>query len=106
MSDNFNDFSNGATDLDGGITVSLTLDDDQELECKVLTIFTVEESDYIALLPINENGEQIGEDVYLYGYDEDENGTPVILNIESEEEYNKATDEFVRIMEEAENAEE
>ena len=36
------------------MTVTLTLDDDTEVECVVLTIFTAGERDYIALLPMEE----------------------------------------------------
>ena len=38
-------------------TVTLTLDDDTELECAVLTIFPAGQKKYIALLPLDENGE-------------------------------------------------
>ena len=34
------------------MTVTLTLDDDTELECVVLTIFEAGEREYIALLPM------------------------------------------------------
>ena len=38
-------------------TIKLTLDDDSVLECAVLTTFPVEEfGEYIALVPLNENG--------------------------------------------------
>ena len=33
------------------MTVTLTLDDDSELECAVVAIFPVQDKDYIALLP-------------------------------------------------------
>ena len=46
-------------------TVTLTLDDDTEIVCDVITIFTCGESQYIALLP-QDSGED-GE-VYLYGF--------------------------------------
>ena len=36
-------------------TISLTLDDDTEVECAVLTIFPVDSTEYIALLPLDEN---------------------------------------------------
>ena len=41
-------------------TVTLTLDDDSELVCAVLTIFPAGEHKYIALLPLDENGEKPG----------------------------------------------
>ena len=47
------------------MTVTLTLDDDTEVECVVLTIFTAGERDYIALLPMEGEDSEEGE-VYLY----------------------------------------
>ena len=39
-------------------TVTLTLDDDTEVKCAVLTIFPApNQKEYIALLPLDENGE-------------------------------------------------
>ena len=52
---------------DGNITVTLTLDNDETVECAILTIFPVNGHDYIALLPLDENGEEEG-DVYIYRY--------------------------------------
>ncbi len=42
---------------DGEATVTLTLDDGTVQECAVLTIFPVDDKQYIALLPLDENGE-------------------------------------------------
>ena len=39
---------------DGNITVTLTLDNDETVECAILTIFPVNGRDYIALLPLDE----------------------------------------------------
>ena len=36
------------------ITVTLTLDDDRELECAIITIFEAGGRDYIALLPLDD----------------------------------------------------
>ena len=41
---------------DEEMTVTLELDDG-EVECAVITILTVEDKDYIVLLPLDENGE-------------------------------------------------
>lgn len=49
--------------------VTITLEDDSEIECEVLTIFEVEEQDYIALL--HDNGEEDGE-IFIYRYFEDD----------------------------------
>ena len=46
MADNHN------TNEDEDILVTLDLDDGSQVECEILTIFTVNEQDYIALLPL------------------------------------------------------
>ena len=50
------------------ITVTLTLDNDEELECAVLGIFEADSRDYIALLPLDENGDDEDSQVSLYRY--------------------------------------
>ena len=54
--------------------IRVTLDlDEGEVECKILTIFDVNEQDYIALMPLNPDGSDPDEGtVYLYRYAEDE----------------------------------
>ena len=49
---------------DGQMTVTLTLEDDSQLECIVLTTFEAAGKDYIALLPTNPPEGEEGE-VYL-----------------------------------------
>lgn len=82
--------------------VRVTLDlDDGSVECKILTIFEVEDQDYIALIPLDEKGnENENGEVYLYRYFEDEKGLPSIENIETEEEYEIAADRFDEILDE------
>ena len=75
------------------MTVTLTLDDDTEVECVVLTIFTAGDRDYIALLPMEGEDSEEGE-VYLYRYSETEDGTPVLDNIEDDDEYEIVADAF------------
>ena len=82
---------------DEEMTVTLTLDDGTELECVVLTIFEAGEKEYIALLPLDENGENEDGEVYLYRYYE-ENGQPNLDNIDSDEEYEIAADAFDEMM--------
>ena len=48
------------------LTVTLTLDNDEELECAVLTIFESDAREYIALLPLNDDGENEDGQIYLY----------------------------------------
>lgn len=79
-------------------TVTLTLDDDKEIECQILTVFTVEEQDYIALMPLEEFDGEEGI-IFLYRYFDDEE-EPRLEVIESDEEYDKAADAFDAAMDE------
>ena len=81
------------------VTVTLTLDDDTELECAVLTIYEVDGQEYIALLPMNEDNED--GDVYLYRYVEVD-GEPTLENIEDDDEYEAAADAFDEWLDEQE----
>ena len=83
------------------MTVTLTLDDDTEVECVVLTIFTAGERDYIALLPMEGEDSEEGE-VYLYRYSEPEDGTPVLDNIEDDDEYEIVADAFDEMLDDQE----
>ena len=62
--------------MDEYMTVELTLDNDEVVECAILTLFEAGGKEYIALLPLNEDGETEDGDVYLYRYTEDANGEP------------------------------
>ena len=75
------------------VTVTLTLDNDEVVECAVLTVYTANEKEYIALLPLNEDGESEDGDVYLYRYEEVD-GEPTLSNIEDDDEYEVAADAF------------
>ena len=74
-------------------TVTLTLEDDTEVECMVLTIFPAGEREYIALLPMDSVDDDEGE-VYLYRYEEDTDGNPNLTNIEDDDEYEIVSDAF------------
>ena len=84
------------------VTVTLTLDNDEELECAVLTIYEVDGKEYIALLPLNEEGTEEDGDVYLYRYIETEDGEPTLENIEDDDEYEAAADAFDEWLDEQE----
>ena len=83
------------------ITVTLTLDNDEVLECAVLTIYEAGGRQYIALLPLDENGEEEG-DVYIYRYIETNPENPDLENIEDDEEYEIAADAFDEWLDEQE----
>ena len=84
------------------VTVTLTLDNDEVIECAVLTIYSVDDKEYIALLPLNEDGDNEEGDVYIYRYVETEDGEPTLENIEDDDEYEAAADAFDEWLDEQE----
>ena len=76
------------------ITVTLTRDNDETLECLVLTIYETNGQKYIALLPLDEEGDNTDGEVFIYRYLESEDGEPELDNILDDEEYEIAADAF------------
>ena len=83
--------------------IRVTLDTEEgEIECRILTIFEVDGNDYIALMPLDEKGNDNEEGaVYLYGYAEDEKGLPSLRYIFDEEEYEAVADRYDELLDEA-----
>lgn len=82
---------------DEEMTVTIDLDDGQSIECSIVTIFSLEGKDYIALLPLDESGENNDGEVWIYGYKEDPNDTnaePELIYISDDDEYDKVCDAF------------
>ena len=74
------------------LTVTLTLENNEELECAVLNIFEAEEKEYIALLPLDENGDNTDGQIYLYRFiDNGEEEGPGLENIEEDEEFDRVS---------------
>ena len=91
-----------ATENMDEITVTLTLDNDEEIECAVLTVYEAGGRQYIALLPLDENGESEEGDVYLYRYIDTDPENPDLENILDDEEYEIAADAFDEWLDEQE----
>lgn len=82
---------------DEEMTVELELEDGTNVNCAIITILTVEGKDYIALLPLNENGENEDGEVWFYAYSENPDvpdEEPVLDYIEDDDEYEKVADAF------------
>ncbi len=97
-----NDFEE---EMDEEMTVSLNLDDGRTVVCSILTILTVDDKDYIALQPLDDEGNAAEDDVWFYGYSEnpdDPNEEPELTYIESEEEMEKVIDKFDEYLDELE----
>ncbi len=81
-------------------TVTLYLDNDEELVCDVIAIFPARETEYIALLPQNKEDAP----VYLYRFlqnPEDEDDIK-LENIETDEEFDEVSAAFDQYMEDEE----
>lgn len=87
------------------MTVELELEDGAIVTCAVITILTVQNQDYIALLPLDENGENKDGEVWFYRYREDENDPdkePELTYIEDDGEYEIVADIFDEYLDNAE----
>lgn len=97
-----NEFEN---ELDEEMTVSLELDDGRTVVCSIITILTVDGKDYIALQPLDEEGNADGDDVWFYGYSEnpkDPNEEPELTYIEDDDELEAVFDRFDEYLDEIE----
>lgn len=70
--------------------VTLTLDDGTELQCSILSIFPVDDKEYIALLPIDEESEE----VFIYRFIDTGDDEPILENIEDDDEFEAVADAF------------
>lgn len=74
--------------------ITLEFDDGVEVECEIMGVFDYEGKEYIALIP--DDG---SDDVYIYGYKEVGEEEFELVDIESDEEFEKVVAEFDKIME-------
>jgi hypothetical protein len=91
-------------ELDEEMTVTLELEDGTTV-CKIFTIFDMNGKDYIALLPLDDEGNEIEDTVWFYGYSEnpdDPNEEPELRYIESDDEYEAVCDRFDEYLDELE----
>ena len=75
------------------VTVTLSLDDGSDVECRAVTVFQAGGRDYIALLPL-EGPEKDTGNVWIYRYRENPEGEPELDNIEDDAEFEMALDAF------------
>ena len=59
----------------------------------------------LLLLPLDEEGQNHDGEVYLYSFTRTAEGAPMLSNIESDEEYNKAAIAFDTVLQNAREAE-
>ena len=78
--------------------VTLTLEDGKEMTCDVIAIFPCEGSDYIALLPEDDPDG----DFLLYRFIDNGDGNYDLDDIESDEEFDAASEAFDALMDDEE----
>lgn len=72
---------------EGNLTITLQMDNGETVDCAILTVFEANSQEYIVLLPLNEEGMADSEEVFIYRYNKEENGTTSLENIADDEEY-------------------
>lgn len=73
--------------------ITLEFDDGVEVECEIMGVFDCDGKEYIALIP--DDGT---DDVYIYGYKEVGDEEFELIDIEDDEEFDKAVAEFDKIV--------
>lgn len=84
-------------------TMTLDLDDGGKLECIVLNVFSVNNREYIALLPMNDEG-HVEEDaqIFLYRFEELGDDEVNLETIEDDDEFELVSDYFDEMLDEQE----
>lgn len=77
--------------------LTLEFEDGVEVECEIMGVFDFEGKEYIALIP--DDGT---DDVYIYGYKEVGEDEFELVDIDSDEEFEKVVAEFDKIVAEEE----
>ena len=77
--------------------ITLDLDDGSQVVCEVMAIFSAGDYEYIALLPEKEIAD--GE-VLIYRFFEAEDGSPILENIETDEEFELVAEAFDELQDE------
>ena len=81
--------------------LTLEFDDGGEIECEIMGVFDCDGKEYIALLP--EDGT---DDVYIYGYEEIDEEEFELIDIDSDEEFERVVAEFDKVVGEMDEEEE
>ena len=88
-----------AIDEGEDLVLTLEMEDGTSEDCIVLAIFPMDDRQYIALLPVAQEDKE-DPDVYLYGYTEDEDGNPILSDIEDDDEFEAVCDRFDEVLDE------
>ncbi|MBR2696291.1 MAG: DUF1292 domain-containing protein [Parasporobacterium sp.] len=82
--------------------ITLEFEDGESVLCEPLFVFDFEDQDYIALVPVSDDSD----DVFLYVYNELSDEEFEFLDIEDDDLFDRVVERFEEIMDEAEALEE
>ena len=74
--------------------IELELEEGVRQHCVVLGFFEIEDIEYVGLMPLET------EDCYIFRYEEDDEMNPVLGAIETDEEFEKASEVLDELLEE------
>ena len=96
----FLDFVNDIDDDDEEMIITLTMEDDSELDCCITAVFEVDDQKYMALTPVmdDEDEEEEEEEAYIFRYSEEKDGSPVFEHIEDDNEFKKVAKDYEKII--------
>ena len=77
--------------------ITLEFDDGEKADCEIMGIFDYNGKDYVALIP--DDGT---DDVWIYGYEEDEEGAFELIDITDDKLFEAVAKEFESIMQDPE----
>lgn len=81
--------------------ITIQLENGSEVFCQIVMIFRINDQKYIVLIPEGNSSNGKG---YLMRFALDDEGGPVIDNVESEDEYNHASEVFHRLYSDGEES--
>ena len=73
--------------------ITLEFEDGESVETEVMGVFEADGKEYIALVPLDGS-----DDVYIYGYKEIGDEEYELVDIDDDEEFNKAVAEFDKLV--------
>ena len=92
---------NNAPDEEEEDIITLEFDDGTAVDCVIFGVFEVKDKEYIALEPLDDS-----EDIYIYGYKDIDDDSFEIIDIDDEDEFNRAAAELDAIMAEMDEEDE
>ena len=82
-------------ELELDVDVVTLMTDDGEVDCGIITVLELNDKEYIAVSPLNDE-EELTEEVWFYQFERDSSGGDEhdLIFIEDEDEYDQVVDKF------------